>query len=102
MSMEKVSTMKFWHFDESGCVDHYIVAEDATQARGVMVGMAMNMGTCEEMAEHEWTIREVDRAEMMAWETWWNDEVFGGPRRPVEMMDEQAAKGPGYVACSEY
>lgn len=94
--------MRIWHFEQDGCVDHYIVADDLAQASAIMVGQCMNMGGsggCDPQdVEAEWTAQERARSSLDG-VSWWDDKV--GCRRPaLAVLDDN--DGPAYVACSEY
>lgn len=95
--------MKIWHVDEDGgCVDHWIIAEDEPQARGLLIGNILQAMCVEEASDKEFEFKEIHRSELEGME--WSDDGFGsgGLRPALDMLDEQAAAGPGYVACSEF
>ena len=95
--------MKIWHVLEDD-VHHYLVAEDEAQARWIM---AKQLDACGQTTDETGSLvfRECPRNDPDMHVKWHNFDDNGesdGKRPALDIIDEVAAEGPGYVACSEW
>jgi hypothetical protein len=88
---------KVFRVVEGGDVSHWVVAPDAGTARALVVGQMLMEDVAEEVCEREWFCEEVSIEKARG------TQLRECEPEQINMWEAcLAAKGPEYLACSEW